>query len=1740
MQTEEPIVLEDDETHGLDDKSLDCYVSGDSYVKPQTENQAAVLETCNSLEPGAELQKQCDVHCPGAVSPKVEISEASTVKVRANLQRPQTARKSFTKVDGSRSQHSSSEDGSLELQVTDKSQNSDGEEKISAKILNFNCLKCKDNVKYSPNDLHKHYQMLHHGEMPTYPCEMCSFSANDFHLFKQHRQIHKNTLVKCEICNDDSIYSLLDLTKHFSSEHCANGSFLCEKCNFSTKDVGTFVQHLHKHNASYSSVDCLQLQVTDRSQNSDGEEKLAAKILNFNCPKCKDAVKYSPNDLHKHYQQLHHGEMPTYPCEMCSFSANDFHLFKQHRQKHKKTPVSCEVCNDDRIYSLLDLTKHLSSAHCVNGSFFCEKCKFSTKDVGTFVQHFHKHNITNYSCDKCHHVSLTKEAFQKHLLVHSSVFPFNCRYCDYGATCKEHVLQHIDSAHKKQVIVPEVKEENKKTAGLKLVLKRCQTETSKKTLWKQKNEKRATTESTEDGMESSASTHLSSSQKSLSNGEPYLDSTSKQGIRIFTTSLNKQNVQGALLPSKALQHRKAENGSSANLGVLKDAVHGPTVLMVQNSRISVPANYSAKFVGFKVVNGKQHLVIKLLPTNKNSVYSLGLQTHSGTTSESSNLFQNTASSDLATSSKPEKTLCDIADMTPKYENNQSLFPLYSLPLKQCTEMTGTQNGIALEPKKELPPLSLSPETVFLSKSPTHTFASVSGAEDSLQSGSCMLLNGKSLESAEKALQLKEKHPLEKGPRVCESKIEDTTGMSADSLNQVILPFHNYSKKLSFKSSYASVKPRSSLSDKVTDSNQTHFLQNGGNISVNKSPEDCLSSALKSDCLSEQPAIVDVNGALGSHPIHDEVAVSSRNDPFFSRKDLTQKSQIVNQTDDLQIEDDSQLVISNEDSPLMPKIMSVFSLQSENVPSFLSSETNNFLNDVQNINVNKSSSLQNQDERDYNEPCKNLNRQASFAHSEYIASKDSKLGNSDWSEMPPPISKEDPISKSTSVEEQSSSLTLPAFSHLEQTCSSFPKNPMTSIGSILKSYADAIITNQLVKDGICVSSQGSSSTGLGPGKISGTVSLNSKSMPDSVQPAQNIVPLHIVNQPALQVSSNSFPFTTTPLALQTEKLAPVPSTQNSNTGMVLAFSSGPLGTVAKVAGSNDEQVLNGANPNSCTNMLNTDLKGKNSLGVPRTVILQKAPAAVGTLVNPVIGQVSGLDKNVCLKSENSSIRPRTIISKAALSVGNSLSAVPGPVFLLNSSSSSFSGTSVNVATPLVGQQILVGQNVSASSGTVLHQGTVPSGLNAERSNSGTHQKQPLYALLPDGRQAVFVRCVAPPRPILSKGYTYLQPKNSSVGHQKVLLKIVRPSSTTGLGVVSQPANNATAIKMEKIVRPALQIKPSVLCPAGVVQSSPSFVLSANTVFFNPVAESDVSLSANKPLSPTSTVAQLLSCSSVGTAIKESTDKVDGDCALSTRSKASQNETDLQQKLSGICSVKTVGKKSKVPKRKKELLFEEPPVKKRTLPRKCKEKKKYVDIESESEHSDEEIQSEHSDTEIQSEHTNIEIQSDVIYTKVPKDIVKVLRLLPFNSEQLVKCPRRNQPVVVLNHPDADVPEVANVMKTIKKFKGHVVKVSLSQRTINALHCDLSGVSEESAITRCRRPKPVSPVKERFVLKLTLKKTSKNNYQIVKAGTKNRMESSFTCWFCGRIFDNQDDWAGHGQRHLIEATRDWNILC
>ncbi|XP_006884589.1 PREDICTED: zinc finger protein 518B [Elephantulus edwardii] len=160
----------------------------------------------------------------------------------------------------------------------------------------------------------------------------------------------------------------------------------------------------------------------------------------------------------------------------------------------------------------------------------------------------------------------------------------------------------------------------------------------------------------------------------------------------------------------------------------------------------------------------------------------------------------------------------------------------------------------------------------------------------------------------------------------------------------------------------------------------------------------------------------------------------------------------------------------------------------------------------------------------------------------------------------------------------------------------------------------------------------------------------------------------------------------------------------------------------------------------------------------------------------------------------------------------------------------------------------------------------------------------------------------------------------------------------------------------------------------------------------------------------------------------------------------------------------------------------------------------------------------------------------YLKDPSifQVARQLRLVAVKPDQLIKCPRRNQPVIVLNHPDVDSLEVTNVMKVINKYKGNVLKVVLSERT----RCQL-GIKRHQVRLTYQNSQQANQIKRQLMLKMKLKKVHKNNDQMVETLPDDSSQCVFKCWFCGRQYEDQEEWMSHGQRHLIEATRDWDVL-
>lgn len=1388
--------------------------------------------------------------------------------------------------------------------------------------------------------------------------------------------------------------------------------------------------------------ECVQPCKSERTE--EESVNMSAKILNFSCLKCQDSTQYSPNDLQKHFEMRHHGELPSFPCEMCSFSANDFQIFKQHRKTHRSTFVKCDICNSERSYTLLELTKHFTSKHCVNGNFQCEECRFFTQDVGTFVQHIHRHKEMHYKCGKCRHLCFTKGELQKHLCVHSGTLPFTCHYCSYGAIHKDQLVRHVITLHKEHLYAKEKLEKDQydtrvatTTTGLKLILKRYKIGPTK-TFWKRKT----VTNGNDESMGKTAHTfNIVNKTQTKSEDQSQEQLNEEKGERLHCENDDKPTESEKSTLLSPGQYNKADEGANANSSSLKSGVQGPTVLLVRNNKITIPANYSAKFMGFKVVDGRQHIVIKLLPINKPNLPAPALQPNTEKDSTANLPPQALNSAGFATGVTTEVNDTDFVKAAP-LSSSSPVLSRKEISEKEMAFTSEKNNMLQTVDNSKSLSLPTTSEPVAASVSLTTKVEArdnVDSWENHTTQSHPDALDTTTIKSPDKVNLTTKPNAYSCGDmhnyciNYVSSELPDESSSYFEFSNQGSLPFHNYSKvnykhhRFSRTGGFENL-PRDSSSETTQDS---------------ASDSDSLSPLMKKESsnsgspLASVSPLNDKDGTFKTKTEIEEPYNLEERHNFDKQSLFTDENQnLLNVTEETKWND-----IPSAGSPMMPRITSVFSLQSQQASEFLPPEVNQLLQDVLKP---KSDIKENSDNITSKNLLLNCDQTFKKAREEEMVVESSK--DFQVQDIFPVASPSVGVSVPTNdLNLKCNGQETQVVSVLQDVRNSEVAAKIPSIVTLLKTQSDAIITQQLVKDKLRTTAQNS-----GPVYIQNPFLTSEQRNPVFVQtPKGFLIPLQVANKRGFHVFSGR------PLPLINKQSAPASLLVNKKPGVLLTLNKGKPEGVHTVKTENVPSY------------------GTVTTEPCKTPFLKVE--ANNNFLTPTL--CSGGGSCVSMKSCSANVSP-----------------LKGPYIIKTSVASS--------VRPVHFPNILPEQ-----------QGPKMNILDTGKQQNETLPKASLYTLMPDGKQAVFLKCMMPnnieplkPKLVRSSPYQHIQPKRPEGAPQKILVKIFNPVLNVSAANNLSVSNSEPSFQKENVPskllglgeqkepessRNALPVLVNDLMPAnGIVHASTAAC-----------AESSEEPACISEHSETRVLRYKANCTNERNFNKRKTCK----------NKFAKIKTRISQD-----SETTVVSRNRSCKRKYIDNYQEPPRKKSTLHRKCREKANADDV-----------------------------QETFAFSRprLSKDSGRTLRLFPFNSKQLVKCPRRNQPVVVLNHPDADAPEVERVMKTIAKFNGRVLKVSLSQTTINALlkpvHCNTSETTYSDFSKRHKMLKPANSVKERFVLKLTLKKTSKNNYQIVKTTSEDVLKTKFNCWFCGRVFDNQDMWAGHGQRHLVEATRDWNML-
>ncbi|XP_061084925.1 zinc finger protein 518A isoform X1 [Conger conger] len=1367
---------------------------------------------------------------------------------------------------------------------------------------------------------------------------------------------------------------------------------------------------------------------------------ISGKILRFSCSECTGQATFSPNDLLKHFQGVHQGSLPTFPCDMCSFVTHDFSSLQRHRIGHRDTFVRCDICNDGIQYTLLQLTRHFNMFHSLNGFYCCEKCKFSTKDVGTFVQHTHRHNDALYKCSKCQHISHGSGEHQKHILTHSGPYPFSCQFCDYGAPRKDYVAKHMAAVHREEMErlnKRRASEDGQKTLvnstpGLKLLLTK---NPARQTHWMSKG-----LHALSGGGLLDEYGRLANPEKTLEETQQFLERTvaAQRDCKKWAKGLkSEQQYTSQTVPATA--QPKQEPAVSPNAGFLNPNSNGLTVLMVKN-KITIPPNCTTKVMGFKMVDGKKHLVLKVIPSAK--------QEPCAKTEDSL-----VATSVASASSVAEKEADDNALEPCKGEANT---------LASSEEGTGPPSGHLDSSNSEVPPNpKVSPNGVAPPGSP----CSLPSRMENIDIASA-LVQVQAQENGEQeqelvsttAREVEEEQP----PGATENDDDAAPSPPSSPAANAVSLVSKVTEQSSLIQCEDDGSPNGETSSPIPVATDPSLEKNTPKHTdpdeFDPSPNFLESTAI--ECMSSKSPLSSPSQEVFTFHNYskDTSSLSSDASLLSDEQQSTQLLTVESENDGVHIlrpSHDSNLTLESlplqvlqnrledQDRIVEPCVdLPEQRLLNSDPPSMEKVPDNEIEVDecVATVEVEG-------DTKESEVKCQNLDSSEGLN-----ATLDSKFQCQEQCSEPPSIDggakvgkgEEHLDSPSESQEHSAKNVEGPNVADGEKASGS--SNNAAILGKILEEHSDAIISQQLEKEriGTAVPHEAirTPTTTL---RILQPLNLSDGKQQVFLQTAENgyAVPVQLRGSPGFKLITGSVP----PINVSHLKPGGERST-NRTAALTFTLSNGRIGTAAQVVG--DKEAGDG---------------------------LAKGGGQDSTALSPSAQQGSGTSTSSFLLNS---------------------SPLKGPLFLSSPIQSLSKERTANAPTCYLVQRPVASAAAKPSTGTASAAGNVQ-----------TPQSKPVLALpvnspdqptvLQTGRQAFLLRYVSP----VKSGILLNSPEGKMVnqnsltsesGGSRFILKIVRNSSDAGLPSCSGVAGGGFTAQTHAN-------QPIYLATTGGLQS-PYLLMSSNQSILNVSAGTKTSESQDF-VQTLATASPLLSFSSIAPTQGKASEKHGGEglaCKLKKARLPSPRRSHQGAKR----------KRSKKPSMEDSL--ESPAKARRLSSKKSKEK---------------------------------EAPAVMYWEPAPREEERTLRLLPLSTVQPVKCPRRNQPVVVLNHPDADIPEVASLMRTVNKFRGEVTKVALSQRTVAALsELDCSTFRQDRSAnchpTHGRRVRPEGTVRERFILKLRLKKTSRNKYKVVNTSSDStEWSSTFSCWFCGRIFDNQEEWIGHGQRHLMEATRDWNKL-
>ncbi|KAM0726271.1 Transcription factor IIIA [Formica fusca] len=295
----------------------------------------------------------------------------------------------------------------------------------------------------------------------------------DIHIEnKQDKKKYKCTYAECHAV----FLRPSRLQRHIRS-HTGERPYKCDhpECTKSYTNSTHLKRHLETHNDVKKVYQCPQcpMSISNLQNLKRHYKKIHGKDKKIYCKECGESFN-KKHQLAEH-QTIHFGPM-TYKCDKCAKSFTNVNRFKRHGKIHEKGPkrYPCPVSECSEVFDKwLLLCAHRRAKHVTN--YKCNNCDriFLSKSRLKAHSKIHSENRLVISCpyDNCHKTYLFKFNLEQHVRIKHLGEKFYCDTCSVGLTTKKKLIEHIQRRHepkkeKKKRKSNKVQQKKRKDAGI--------------------------------------------------------------------------------------------------------------------------------------------------------------------------------------------------------------------------------------------------------------------------------------------------------------------------------------------------------------------------------------------------------------------------------------------------------------------------------------------------------------------------------------------------------------------------------------------------------------------------------------------------------------------------------------------------------------------------------------------------------------------------------------------------------------------------------------------------------------------------------------------------------------------------------------------------------------------------------------------------------------------------------------------------------------------------------------------------------------------------------------------------------------------------------------------------------------------------------------------------------------------------------------------------------------------------